>query len=102
MCVNARLPVENNDPIGKVRGHDEIVLDNESGLLGVHDESFDDATAHDTLLRIQIYKGESENIHRKIRTSAWKVWKPTGRRLVNEINVGWHAQGQDDCHLFER
>ena len=28
-------------PIGQVGGHDKVVLDNETGLLGVQNETFD-------------------------------------------------------------
>lgn len=32
------LTLEDNDPIGQVRRHDKIVLDDERGLLSVEDE----------------------------------------------------------------
>ena len=41
--VNARLAVEDYNAIGQVSGHDEIVLDDESCLLGMHDEAFNHA-----------------------------------------------------------
>ena len=31
--------LEHDDTVGEIRSHDEIVLDNEGGLLGVEDES---------------------------------------------------------------
>ena len=36
---NSRLALEHDDPISKISGHDEIVLDDESGLLSVENES---------------------------------------------------------------
>lgn len=53
----------------QVGGHDEIVLDNECGLLGVHDETLDDSRGNDTLLGVEI--------------SRW---------LVDEVDVGWDAE----------
>lgn len=53
--IDTGLAVEDNDTIGKVSGHDEIVLDDEGSLLGVHDESLDDTRGHNTLLGIEIY-----------------------------------------------
>ena len=67
--INTRLTVEDNDTVCKVGGHDEIVLDDESGLLGVHDEPLDDAGGNDTLLGVEV-----------------------GRRLINEVNVSGHAE----------
>ena len=36
------------------RGHDEVVLDDEAGLLGVQDEPLDDLGRHQPLLRVQV------------------------------------------------
>ena len=41
--VDGGLALKHNDTVREVRRHDEIVLDDESGLLGVHDEALDDA-----------------------------------------------------------
>jgi hypothetical protein len=40
--IDSRLAVKDNDTISEVSGHDEIVLDDEGSLLGVHDEALDD------------------------------------------------------------
>jgi hypothetical protein len=55
MRIDTGLAVKDNDTIGKVRGHDEIVLDDKGRLLRMHDEALDDATGHDTLLGIKVY-----------------------------------------------
>lgn len=34
-CRNSRLTLEHDDSISEISGHDEIVLDDESGLLAV-------------------------------------------------------------------
>lgn len=67
------LAVEDDDAVGEVGGHDEIVLDDEGGLLGVHDEALDDARGDETLLRVEV-----------------------GGRLVDHVDVGGHAKGEDD------
>lgn len=54
MSVDTGLAVEDNDTVGKVGGHDEIVLDDEGSLLGVHDETLDDTRGNDTLLGIEV------------------------------------------------
>ena len=71
--VDRGLTVEDDDAVGKVGGHDEIVLDDEGGLLGVHDEALDDARGDDTLLRVEV-----------------------GGRLVDDVDVGGHAEGEHD------
>ena len=40
--IDSWLTVEDNDTVGKISGHDEIVLDDKSSFLSVHDETFDD------------------------------------------------------------
>lgn len=76
--IDTRLAIEDNDAVGKVSGHDEIVLDNEGGLLGVHDETLDDARGNDTLLRVEV-----------------------GRGLVNEIDVGGHTERENDGNTLQ-
>src|SRR4051812_7977469 len=65
--INGGLTVEDNDTISQVGGHDEIVLNDEGGLLGVHNETLDDTGSNNTLLRVQVR-----------------------RRLVNQVQVGGH------------
>lgn len=72
------LAVEDDDAVGKVRGHDEIMLDYHRRLLGVHDEALDDARGDDTLFRVQVSRG-----------------------FVDKVDVGWHAQGQHDGHTLQ-
>ncbi len=38
MRIDTGLAVEDNDAVGQIRSHDEIVLYNEGSLLCVHDE----------------------------------------------------------------
>ena len=53
----------------EVGGHDEVVLDNEAALLGVHDEPLDHLSRDDALLRVQVRA-----------------------RLVDQVDVGGLAQ----------
>lgn len=55
MRVDTRLTIEDDDTVGEIGSHDEIVLDDESRLLSVHDESLDDTASHDTLFGIEIW-----------------------------------------------
>ena len=71
--VDRGLTVEDDDAVGEVGGHDEIVLDDKGGLLGVHDEALDDARGDDTLLGVEV-----------------------GGRLVDDVDVGGHAEGEHD------
>lgn len=73
VCVNTGLSVKDNDTVGKVSRHDEIVLDDESSLLGVHDPSLDDLGSHNTLLGVEV-----------------------GTGLVNDVDVGGLSEGQDN------
>ena len=59
---NGRCSLEDNDSVGKISGHDEIVLDDESSLLGMHNEPLDHFGAHHTLLRVQIGRGLVDQI----------------------------------------
>ncbi|KAI6772291.1 hypothetical protein HG530_003249 [Fusarium avenaceum] len=78
MGVDTGLSVEDNNTIGKVGGHDEIVLDNESSLLGVHDESLDDSRSNDTLLGIKV-----------------------GRGLVNQVDIGRDTESKDNGNTLQ-
>jgi len=69
--VNGWLTVEDDNAVGKISGHDEIVLDDEGSLLGVHDETLDDTRGDDTLLGVEV-----------------------GGRLVNDVDVGGHAESE--------
>lgn len=71
--VDSGLAVKDDDAISKVRSHDEIVLDDEGRLFGVHDETLDDARGNDALLGVEV-----------------------GGGLVDEVNVCGHAERQDD------
>lgn len=77
--ANAGLAVEDNDTIGEVGGHDEVVLDDESSLLGVHDEALDDTAGDDTLLGIKVCRDVSNG---KIitRTSMLSTYRQTARQ----------------------
>ena len=66
--INRRLTIKDNDAICQISRHDEIMLNDEGSLLGVHDEAFDDAGSDDTLFGVEV--------------SAW---------LVDEVDVCWKA-----------
>lgn len=48
--VYGGLPIEDHDTVCEVCSHNEIVLDYESCLLGMHNEALDHARRNDTLL----------------------------------------------------
>lgn len=73
VSINTRLAVKDNDTIGKIGGHDEIVLNDEGSLLGVHDESLNHSRGNDTLLGVKI-----------------------SGRLVNQVDVGGNSEGKDN------
>lgn len=78
MCVNRRLAVKDNDTVGEIGGHDEIVLDNEGGLLGVHDETLDNSGSHDTLFRVKV-----------------------SARLVDHVDIGRHSESKDNSNTLQ-
>ena len=41
-------------PIGQVGGHDKVVLDNETGLLGVQNETFDNLKKDEAITSMSI------------------------------------------------
>ena len=49
------------------------MLHDERSLLRVHDEALDDACGDDTLFGVEV-----------------------GGGLINDVDVGWHAEGEDD------
>lgn len=73
VSLDGRLTVEDDDTVSKVGCHDEIVLDDKGGLLGVHDEALDDARRDNTLFGIEV-----------------------GGRLVDNVDVGGHTEGEHD------
>lgn len=54
MRIDTGLAVEDDDTVGQIGSHDEIVLHDEGRLLGVHDEPLDDTAGDDTLLGIEV------------------------------------------------
>lgn len=76
--LDTGLAVKYNDTVSQVCCHDEIVLDDKGSLLGVHDEALNDAGSDDTLLGVEV-----------------------GRWLVNDIDIGWKTQGQDNGHTLQ-
>lgn len=50
---NGGFTLENNNTVGQVGCHDEIVLNDKRRLLGVEDESFHDFGGNDTLFGVQ-------------------------------------------------
>merc|ERR1719234_1710133 len=52
-----RAALKHNHPVSQVGGHDEVVLDNKAGLLGVQDEPLDHLGGHQSLLGVQVGTG---------------------------------------------
>lgn len=52
--VDGGLAVEDDDAVGEVGRHDEVVLDDEGGLLAVHDEALDYAGGDDALFGVEV------------------------------------------------
>lgn len=76
--IHGRLPIEYDDSICEIRGHDEVVLDDEGSLLSVHDETLDYSSCDDTLLGVEV-----------------------GAGLVNQVDIGGHAECQDDGNTLQ-
>jgi hypothetical protein len=109
MSINTRLSIKDNDSVSEIGGHDEIVLDDESSLLGVHDESLDNTRGDDTLLGIEVGRGlvDEVNISRdtESKNNGNTLQFTTGQildLLINEVikleglnNVGLELGGQE-------
>jgi hypothetical protein len=80
------LTLEDNDPVGEVGCHDEIVLDDERSLLRVQDETLDNLGGDNTLL------GVEEAVRREEKTRKWGG-KIGGDRSLNDgiTEVSKHA-----------
>lgn len=76
--LDSWLTIEDDDAISKVSRHDEIVLDDEGGSLGVHDESLDDTGSNNTLLGIEV-----------------------GRGLIDQVDVGWNTESENDGNTLQ-
>jgi hypothetical protein len=85
-CVHSRsgpgldggCTVEDDDSVGKVRSHDEIVLDDESGALRAHDKLLDHLTGDNTLFRVEISGG-----------------------LVDKEDIGGYTEHKDDSDSLQ-
>ena len=77
-CINTRFTIKHNDAIGEVGSHDEIVFDNEGGLLGVHNESFDNTRSDNTLFGVEV-----------------------GGGLINQVDIGWDTEGENDSYSLQ-
>ncbi len=77
-AVNRGLSFVDDDAVGQVGGHDEIVLHHECGLLGMQNVSLDDLGGNNTLFRVQV-----------------------GRGLIYQINIRGFAQRQDDGNSLQ-
>ena len=76
--VDRWFAVKDNDTVCEVSGHDKVVLDDECGLLGVHDESLDDTRSNDTLLGVKV-----------------------GAGLVNDVDISWDTQSQHNSNTLQ-
>ena len=65
-------------PVGEIGCHDEVVLDDEAGLLGVQDEPLDDLGGHQPLLGVEV-----------------------GGGFVDEVHVGGFAEAQRHCNALQ-
>lgn len=52
--VDGGLAVEDDHTVGQIRSHDEVVLDHECGLFGMHNEALDDSCRDDALFGIEV------------------------------------------------
>lgn len=77
--ISTRSTFVNNNQIGKISGHDEIVFNDETSLLGVQDESLDNLGSNNSLFGIQI-----------------------SRRFIDQINISGltESQNQSDSLKF--
>lgn len=76
--IDTWLTVENDNSVGEIGCHDEIVLNDESSFLGVHDETLNDTRGNDTLLGVKV-----------------------GRGLINQVNICRHAESQHDSDTLQ-
>lgn len=103
MSINTGLAVKDNDAIGKICGHGEIVLNDESSLLGVHDETLDDSGSNDTLLRVKVGRGLVKEVnirrHTKSKNNGNTLQFTTRQVLDFLVNKVIELQGLDDISL---
>lgn len=52
--IDTRLAVKDDDTVGEISSHDEIVLDDKGRLLGMHDKPLNNTAGHDTLFGIKV------------------------------------------------
>jgi len=76
--IHGGLPIEYDDSICEIRGHDEVVLDDEGSLLSVHDETLDYSSCDNTLLGVEV-----------------------GAGLVNQVDIGGNAESQDNGNTLQ-
>mmetsp|Transcript_62608 Transcript_62608/g.147236 ORF Transcript_62608/g.147236 Transcript_62608/m.147236 type:complete len:458 (-) Transcript_62608:690-2063(-) len=76
--VDTRGALVHHHAVCQVRGHDEVMLDDEAALLGVHDEALDHTRTEEALLRVQVSGG-----------------------LIDEVDVGGLAQTQHNRRPLE-
>jgi hypothetical protein len=77
-ALEAWLSLVDNNLIGKVGGHDEVVLDNKGSLLIVEDESLEHSGADDSLLAVQV-----------------------GGRLIDQVGVCSFGKGQNNGNSLQ-
>lgn len=103
MGINTGLAVKDNDTIGKIGGHGEIVLNNEGSLFGVHDETLNDSRGNNTLLRVKVGRGLVKEVnirrHTKGKNNGNTLQFTTGQVLNFLINEVIELKGLDDVSL---
>ena len=52
--LDSRCTVKDDDSVGEISSHDEIVLDDESRSLRAHDKLLDHLTGDNTLFRVEV------------------------------------------------
>ncbi|PWZ00343.1 hypothetical protein BCV70DRAFT_109253 [Testicularia cyperi] len=101
--LDGRLALVNNDAVGEVGGHDDVVLDDHGGLARVNDESLDDARGDDTLLRVEVGRGLVDQVdvgrlaEREHQRDSLQLTTREGLDVV--VDDGIERHGLDDIGL---
>lgn len=109
--IDGWLTIEDDNTVSKIGCHDEIVLDDKSRFLGMHDETLDDSCSDDTLLRVQVGAGfinyidiswdaKSENYSNTLQFTTGKVLDFLVDEVINIerlIDVGLELRRQESC-----
>lgn len=84
MGINRWLAIEHNDTVSEISSHDEIVLDNEGGLLRIHNESFNNSRSRNSLCKVFVstyFVDESKKKKEGHNTHVLRQGTPRAHRL---------------------